>query len=304
MMHSLQPLFTKMGDVSPDETATSTRVFVSGLPPKFTSDDLRKHFSHKSDATDAHVFPDRRIGFVGFRDHETATDAVRYFNKSFIRMSKIAVSLARPVEVRRDANGQGAPVSLRRDKAPRHADANVAKKRKRDARDDGETERGTQEAGHPSNPGNVQQTNEIVLPAAEHEEPFEGFASDEDTTEHDDKQTAAATSDMDWIRGKTSRTLDLQEPASEPVASEVPRDIQPLSPPALDQEDSGADVDSGAPQTNANSTVAVPNGRLFVRNLSFDVSDADLESLFQSHGKVTEVRLLLFFSHHSVMISR
>lgn len=75
----------------------NTRVFVSGLPPAITNDGLRKHFSSRFEVTDAHVIPNRRIGFVGFKDNSAAHDAAKYFNRSFIRMSKIAVELARPV---------------------------------------------------------------------------------------------------------------------------------------------------------------------------------------------------------------
>ncbi|EEH38012.2 multiple RNA-binding domain-containing protein [Paracoccidioides lutzii Pb01] len=76
----------------------NTRVFVSGLPPTFSNDDLRKHFSIRYQVTDAHVIPKRRIGFVGFKTPSLAQDAVNYFNKSYIRMSKIAVEMARPID--------------------------------------------------------------------------------------------------------------------------------------------------------------------------------------------------------------
>ncbi|ODH29897.1 hypothetical protein ACO22_03662 [Paracoccidioides brasiliensis] len=76
----------------------NTRVFVSGLPPTFSNDDLRKHFSIRFQVTDAHVIPKRRIGFVGFKTPSLAQDAVDYFNKSYIRMSKIVVEMARPID--------------------------------------------------------------------------------------------------------------------------------------------------------------------------------------------------------------
>lgn len=80
-----------------DEEVSDTRVFVSGLPPTITSDELGKHFARRYQITDAQVIPGRRIGFVGFRNYTLAKSAVTYFNKSYIRMSKILVDLAKPV---------------------------------------------------------------------------------------------------------------------------------------------------------------------------------------------------------------
>lgn len=75
----------------------STRVFVSGLPPTCSNDQLRNHFAARFSVTDAHVLNKRRMGFVGFKDNETAQEAVRHFNKTFMKMSKISVDIARPV---------------------------------------------------------------------------------------------------------------------------------------------------------------------------------------------------------------
>jgi multiple RNA-binding domain-containing protein 1 len=47
--------------------------------------------------SDTRLIPHRRIGYVGYKSPEDAAKAVKYFNKSFIRMSKIGVELARPV---------------------------------------------------------------------------------------------------------------------------------------------------------------------------------------------------------------
>jgi RNA recognition motif-containing protein len=37
------------------------------------------------------------MGFVGFKSHDAAQEAVKYFNKTFLKMSKISVDIARPV---------------------------------------------------------------------------------------------------------------------------------------------------------------------------------------------------------------
>ena len=75
----------------------SSRIFVHGLPTKFTEDDVRKHFSFPSKPTDVKYFPHRRIGYVGYKTPEDAAKAVKYFNKTFIKLTKIYVEPARPV---------------------------------------------------------------------------------------------------------------------------------------------------------------------------------------------------------------
>jgi multiple RNA-binding domain-containing protein 1 len=76
----------------------SSRLFVKNLPPNITEADFRKHFSAQGrEVTDVKLIPHRRIGFIGYKSHEDAARAVKYFNRSFIRMSRIAVDLAKPV---------------------------------------------------------------------------------------------------------------------------------------------------------------------------------------------------------------
>jgi len=77
----------------------SSRIFIKGLPPSITDADFRKHFAFKGkEVTDARLFANRRIGYVGYKTPEDATAAVKYFNKTFVRMSRIGVEIARTVD--------------------------------------------------------------------------------------------------------------------------------------------------------------------------------------------------------------
>ncbi|KAI9789926.1 MAG: Multiple RNA-binding domain-containing protein 1 [Peltula sp. TS41687] len=76
---------------------TSSRIFVRGLPPNLSEDQFRKHFSGLSAVTDIKHIPQRRIGYVGYKTPDDAAKAVKYFNKSYIRMSRIFVEIARPL---------------------------------------------------------------------------------------------------------------------------------------------------------------------------------------------------------------
>lgn len=77
---------------------SSSRIFVKNLPPTITEAEFRKHFSAEGrQVTDVKLIPARHIGFVGYKSPEDAARAVKYFNRSFIRMSRISVDIAKPV---------------------------------------------------------------------------------------------------------------------------------------------------------------------------------------------------------------
>ena len=76
----------------------SSRIYIRNLPPDITVDVFKKHFSMGGfTLTDSKVIPQRRIGYIGFRSPEDATKAAKYFDKSFIKTSRIGVELARSV---------------------------------------------------------------------------------------------------------------------------------------------------------------------------------------------------------------
>ena len=291
--------------MSADDTATSTRVFVSGLPPSFTSDDLRKHFSQKSPVNDAHVLAGRRIGFVGFLDHTAAQNAANYFNRSFIRMSKISVSLARPFEVNRDAGGQATPIPRKRERPQKFEESGETRKRKRGLSDDERHQR--------ERPQTFRATTHEVEERAAASSPvepsfeqsvFEGFGSEgeEKASQGDEEATTKPVSDSDWILGKTNRTLDLQDPDAEPPE---PKRVQQLPSPTSPGNSPGPpspheDTDIREEKDIQPSLVDVPNGRLFVRNLAFSASEHDLESLFSEYGRLEEVRHTI--SSHVILL--
>ncbi|KAI1364397.1 RNA recognition domain-containing protein [Xylaria arbuscula] len=121
----------------------SSRIFVRGLPPTINETELRKYFSTKGHVSDIKFFPQRRIGYVGYKSSKEAAEAVKYFNRSFIRMSKINVELARPIadptisRNREPSDARpalGAKAKLGQPSAPIAEQPDVtAKKRKRDA---------------------------------------------------------------------------------------------------------------------------------------------------------------------------
>ena len=78
----------------------SSRIFVQGLPTSLNDDEFKAHFSNQFPVTDVKLIPHRRIGYVGYKCPTDAAKAVKYHNKTFIRMSRIGVELARSPEQR------------------------------------------------------------------------------------------------------------------------------------------------------------------------------------------------------------
>ena len=114
----------------------SSRIFIKGLPPTLTEAEFKLHFSAPTRGiTDAKIFPNRRIGYVGYKTAEDAQKAVKYFNKTFIRMSRIGVELARPVQdATRGQWGGTAPTAGRTSDGNGEVREENALKRKRDSR--------------------------------------------------------------------------------------------------------------------------------------------------------------------------
>ncbi|KAG9779097.1 RNA-binding domain-containing protein, partial [Aureobasidium melanogenum] len=204
-------------------------------------------------------------------------------------MSKISVTLAKPVEVRRDPSGQAAPVSQR---SLRHKERNQdgaelsSKKRKRDIHDTGENDQPT-----------ASSTNIKLDAHGQHQEgvnPSDHVMTSENNTM--DVAEDAPRSDTDWLRGKTSRLLDLVEQEGQdshtaldnaPVTNETVPHVVEDAAGSEDKANSDAEA-----RTGSTATVSIPNARLFIRNLPFDAKERDLRKTFAPFGRVSEVHIV------------
>ncbi|PNP46366.1 hypothetical protein TGAMA5MH_02402 [Trichoderma gamsii] len=121
----------------------TSRIFVKGLPPNITEADVRKHFSAKNrEITDVKLIPQRRIGYVGYKTPEDAQGAVKYFNKSYIRMSKISVEPAKPIS----------DPALDRGQRSVHSDARVASNLRPHLKEEGDSKKRKREDLDESDP--------------------------------------------------------------------------------------------------------------------------------------------------------
>ncbi|KAK4989635.1 Multiple RNA-binding domain-containing protein 1 [Elasticomyces elasticus] len=352
----------------------SSRIFIRGLPPTFTDSEFRKHFGSKQPVTDAKFFPQRRIGYVGYKTPEDAASAVRYFNRTFIRMSKIAVEIARPIhesvpEAAAIKQAPTRPLERELSRADTTPQAPGSLKRKRgslgDAKDDPKLQEFLQVMQAPSKvrglrtpasgtnsaplgPSNQQgrsaaaessdseydavpkktkpstqrteketidtnlnttSKNSVSAIPTPPEEPS-ALKADEDTI-MDDSNLAAAVSDNDWLRSRTSRLLGLVD--DEEDDETVLRDNQnrSLSPESGQQElcvrsspdpvrESEAVLPQGSQEAEAAGYPPVSNKdtetirdtmRLYIRNLPYGASEDDLRKFLLHPDQLEEARI-------------
>ncbi|KAK9849355.1 hypothetical protein MYU51_014657 [Penicillium brevicompactum] len=342
----------------------STRVFVGGLPPTCSNDQLKKHFSTRFQVTDAHVLPKRRMGFVGFKSHEAAQQAVKHFNKTYMKMSKISVDIARPIDSnaaedahptrRRDAtnNDSSMDSNLKRKREDKAQDPKLqeylsvmggSSKTRTWANDDDMIKpsaepvpvinQPTQEEDEefqelPSHPKKAKTEKPAAVPQPAEPEPMVVDQSGEDENQEAPEQEqqaepeveAAPLSDADWLRSKTSRLLGLLDEDEQDEFEQHKTEAKPAAVAAApvkapapsspgdeslqgDEESRTMAFESVAPNTTdddskTQSRPEDPNvdlirnsARLFLRNLAYDTTEADLQPIFERFGKLEEIHI-------------
>jgi multiple RNA-binding domain-containing protein 1 len=346
----------------------SSRIFVRGLPPTFTEEKVRKHFA-QFPVTDVKFFPHRRIGYVGYKTPGDAAKAVKYFNKTFINLTRIHAEIARPVSpnvatfhipkysprlTEAQVSDTELPKSRRQQRAEKNSpdgDAYVpllkenALKRKRtqeELEQDPELTEFLHAYQAPSKTniwvnGDTQVAGVVapvrdIVPDDESDNDYQVIAKKSKTTaaepaqplvdapltidkggtvqaegENTDPKAAlkdvtdavagdgGPVSDADWLRSRTNRVLDFVEDDEEPTTAAIVHKIDPEGPrtPEAVEEPPATQLPD-----RKRTDVLLPSeedkirdtGRLYLRNLHFDVTQDDLRDHFSKYGALEEVR--------------
>ncbi|KAI0632765.1 hypothetical protein C8Q77DRAFT_1058693 [Trametes polyzona] len=288
-----------------------SRLIVKNLPAYLTPERLRKHFESPDGPggtlTDVKLMlkPDgtsRRFGFVGYKSPQEAERAKTWFNRSFVDSSRITVDV---VEGAKDAP---AP---RPNKRPRLGPSPVEVEDPAPAKKPSTKEKSKAKAGkdeladeflHVMQPrtkkGPSWKDEEPVVPVAStsgHPVPADEASKKrkkqvkDDTVhsanEEDQPRDTEPVSDLDWLKRHMKTSLDEAEAPSEKVFEQSDDEHQ-------SEDEEGAEDKSGSELDPTHATI-LQTSRLFLRNLAFTCTEDELRELFERHGEVSQVHLVL-----------
>jgi multiple RNA-binding domain-containing protein 1 len=129
-----------------------------------------------------------------------------------------------------------------------------------------------------------------------------------DVVEDDAEANRGPVSDIDWLRSRTNRVLDLVEddeqpahtvtlPESKPARpAQSTQPAQHIAPEAIAQPDEAEEPEPNPEDVPPSAEVDKirDTGRLYLRNLHFDVTEEELREHFSKYGSLEEVSYFLF----------
>ncbi|KAI1790828.1 RNA-binding domain-containing protein [Ganoderma leucocontextum] len=298
-----------------------SRLIVKNLPAYLTQERLRKHFAASDGPggtlTDVKLVlkPDgtsRRFGFVGYKSPEEAERAKKWFNRSFVDSSRIAVDV---VDGAKDAPAPRPNKRPRLGPSPSEVEAatktlaRVAKSSKSSTKDKSKEGKHAElvdefmQVMQPRHKGPSWKDTDPVAPPivstdaidptkknkerkGKEKESAAGEANGEPLGEPE--TSGEPLSDMDWLRRHTKSTLD---------SVDAPQKVfEQSDDERIDDDEEGiGEDDEDAAESPPDPTKATirQTSRLFLRNLTFACSEDEIRDLFQVHGDVSQVHLVL-----------
>ncbi|KAJ7590213.1 RNA-binding domain-containing protein [Mycena floridula] len=251
-----------------------SRLLIKNLPAYVTPVRLREHFEQRGGTiTDSKVAfsqngASRRFGFVGYKTEDQAREALEWFDKTYIDSARISV------EVVQGAKDAPAP---RPNKRPRlgpspHDDSEPKKKEQPETKPPKKSKKDAQMDEFME----VMQTKKGPSWANE-QQPAGPEQPVMDVNKPEGDNNGEGMSDLDWMKRHMTKGYeqsddedhDQEEPEPEPEPIEKPADKDPTS------------------------TTILQTARLFVRNLAFSCTQAELEELFSPFGTISQVHIPL-----------
>eukprot|EP00892_Ulva_mutabilis_P010172 jgi/Ulvmu1/7527/UM037_0071.1 len=280
-------------------TTMSTRLIVKNVPAAADEKRLRAHFGSQGDITDVKVMRkkdgrSRGFAFVGFKTEEQAAHARKYFDRSCIGACKLSVAFAEAYKAASINTKMSPPAAKPATQAMDDQD-NRAQDR---AQGNTQNQRATKLAEFLGlmKPQSKAQTfaNEAGEMAEVLARPLPDNANDPSLQEErggplpdsdvgaevDESVVNDDISDMEYLKSRM-RLLDSSGAQLRATTHDAPE----AEAPSLQEINLN-------PATQDSVTTIRETGRLFCRNLAFSATESEIRSLMESHGSLTECRIL------------
>ncbi|KZV72311.1 hypothetical protein PENSPDRAFT_576375 [Peniophora sp. CONT] len=266
-----------------------SRLIVKNLPVYVTPERLQQHFTQakapSGTITDVKVAhkrdgSSRRFGFVGFKSDAEAKAAQAWFDKTFIDSARVRVEV---VDGAKDAPAPRPNKRPRLDSdAPPEAGPSTVKK---------PAEKKSGKESQFDAFMDVMQPKARTGPAWANDEPAQPKPAkakkQSEPAEGEDVQVAEGLSDLEWMRRRMTQGV---EAAGQDKAFEQDEDDAGGSS-AEDGDVVVADAAAKPAQVDSTRETILQTGRLFVRNLAFSCTEAELRDLFSQYGELSQVHL-------------
>jgi multiple RNA-binding domain-containing protein 1 len=145
--------------------------------------------------------------------------------------------------------------------------------------------------------------------------PTEGQHSQIETADKEGVEEATEAdrgpvSDIDWLRSRTNRVLDLVEDDDQPATPVLSPETHTTSAkqpsPEVVAETDEVEVSEAPPEEvppSAEVDKIRDTGRLYLRNLHFEVTEDELRQHFAKYGSLEEVSCRIFYNYTRVMMN-
>ncbi|KZT58178.1 RNA-binding domain-containing protein [Calocera cornea HHB12733] len=288
-----------------------SRLIVKNLPTYITDQRLRDNFSQQPSTsanrgsgsytlTDARIArkPDgtsRKFAFVGYKTHEEAERAKAWWDRTYIDGSRINVEVVEEKHEprKRKTGDENAPPDPRTSSTTRPSKDGQSELKKDTQKDKFVNAMTTK--------SKTRTWADDILPLPDSAKPekhkkkvkgstddaVNGFAHDDraDAAEEDEAR-AEGISDLEWMRRRMTKSLEADAEGKDFEQSDeedVPEHEEPAEPKLSTSE---------AEKQQSRETI-LSTGRLFLRNLAYTCTSAELEEHFAPYGEIQQVHLPL-----------
>ncbi len=281
---------------------TSTRLFVSNLPPSCTLTQLKKHFSSKPTAgfslTDAQVVhkpgsgsASRCIGFVGFSNSKDASAARKYFNNSYLGSGRLNITFARDSQQKHVSSSPSAAAP------PSIPDLNI-KSTKLNRRS--QMLKSDLEAALAPRSTLAWSNDDEVKTASQSTKRKSKYGTTGFTTSSDDGKAMKCTAkqkkkkpniamqsddgDLQWLREKSK--------INNPQSQQQQMGDEMIEVSQLEHANEvGKGISGITENKNKSGVEAFSNARLYLKNIPFSCGYNELKNILSPYGRVTELHI-------------